>query len=348
MLTWSQQFMTGLLRMILLTWIGLALAIGGVLGLRQLFPDQRPVLMVVAATANQPITLYTAAVNEPGHTAPYRAIHPYSATWWTPVWAPDGRQFVVTTGLGPLLINPVSWRTARVPGASQFAGHLVWSPEGTRLVYSLGDTGALVLADLVDQSARPLTGALTVVGAPTWSPDGSRLAFFARQESVTNLYVLTVATGAVDVLAADINGTEVQWSPAPESTLIAYVAEDRRLTIINADSGTRHPLINYTRRIGQLTWSPDGRFLAFAEIANPLLADVYLIEVADGEVLNVSDHPGSDNRPAWSPDGRWLAFRSTRGPNSARWGLYGLYLPTGQIHNLAPDMDEVYGFAWWP
>ena len=99
------------------------------------------------------------------------------------------------------------------------------------------------------------------------------------RQFVTNLYVLTVATGAVDVLAADINGTEVQWSPAPESTLIAYVAEDRRLTIIDADSGTRHPLINYTRRIGQLTWSPDGRFLAFSSDRGGAGYEIFIVDV---------------------------------------------------------------------
>ena len=62
----------------------------------------------------------------------------------------------------------------------------------------------------------------------------------------------------------------------------------------------------------QPTWSPDGRFIAYAsdQAGN---FDIWVQQVAGGRPVQITTDPAADWQPAWSPDGNTLAFRSERG-----------------------------------
>ncbi|MCX8071826.1 MAG: hypothetical protein N3C12_05175 [Candidatus Binatia bacterium] len=61
------------------------------------------------------------------------------------------------------------------------------------------------------------------------------------------------------------------------------------------------------------SFTDDGKTLVFSatrdEAAN---VDIYLLDLATGEVTRVTRHPEWDETAEFSPDGRWLAFESTR------------------------------------
>ena len=61
----------------------------------------------------------------------------------------------------------------------------------------------------------------------------------------------------------------------------------------------------------QPTWSPDGRFVAYAsdQAGN---FDIWVQPIAGGRAVQVTTDPATDWQPVWSPDGNTLAFRSER------------------------------------
>jgi Tol biopolymer transport system component len=60
------------------------------------------------------------------------------------------------------------------------------------------------------------------------------------------------------------------------------------------------------------SWSPDGRFLAYASDQSGNF-DIWVQPLGGaGRALQITTHPASDWAPAWSPDGNSLAFRSER------------------------------------
>jgi len=59
------------------------------------------------------------------------------------------------------------------------------------------------------------------------------------------------------------------------------------------------------------TFSPDGRFIAYASDRAGNF-DIWVQPVAGGDPVQVTKSPASDTQPAWSPDGSTIVFRSER------------------------------------
>jgi dipeptidyl aminopeptidase/acylaminoacyl peptidase len=87
-----------------------------------------------------------------------------------------------------------------------------------------------------------------------------------------------------------------------------------------------------TRAVGDTTWSPDGRTIAF--ISNMSGRNNVWLLPADGgwpTQLTVSDQRQSS--PAWSPDGKWIAYESDY-DGDEQWDIFLVSPKTGQIVNL--------------
>jgi dipeptidyl aminopeptidase/acylaminoacyl peptidase len=190
---------------------------------------------------------------------------------------------------------------------------------------ALARDGGLVVLDPDGQLSS-----LGVAGyRPSWSPDGRRIAFStvssARSDELltSKVKVLELATGAVSTLA---DGVDPVWSP--DGTRLAYIhvqrngpdpfpgARDwsRAIHVMDADGSNDIELAAYG--FGP-TWSPDGRFIAFATAygnSNASTPTVVIVPSRGGAQTVVT----AGASPAWSPDGRRLAIvLNERPPGSA-------------------------------
>ena len=73
-------------------------------------------------------------------------------------------------------------------------------------------------------------------------------------------------------------------------------------------------------------WSPNGQFLAFAWVRHygpgaPGASDIYLMDVASKQWVQLTHDGGRNDFPSWSPDGRHLVFQSSRAGGEQIWEM---------------------------
>src|ERR1051326_6467 len=102
-----------------------------------------------------------------------------------------------------------------------------------------------------------------------------------------------------------------------------------------------------THAIGESTWSPDGKQVAFISNISGR-RNLWLVPSDGGwpTQLTVSDQ--RQTSPAWSPTGRWIAYGSDKDGNE-QWDIFLVSPSNGQVINLTntPEISEE-GFAWSP
>jgi eukaryotic-like serine/threonine-protein kinase len=211
--------------------------------------------------------------------------------------------------------------------SAQRVGPGSFSPDGTQIVFaSAGDDGAnwdIWLKIVGEAETRRLTTDAAPEGIPAWSPDGNRIAFLRYGGLPGSQSVHSSTAGAVH-LVSPLGG------PA------------RRLS----DFPVR----------GQVSWSPDSRWLAAAKarLGGDPPGGIYLIPAAGGgpRELTSPKLPLSDVAPAFSPDGRTLAYASCGGAESSpACDVYVLPLdadlrPRGAAQRLTQQGLWSQGLTW--
>jgi Tol biopolymer transport system component len=83
-----------------------------------------------------------------------------------------------------------------------------------------------------------------------------------------------------------------------------------RLYLMRPDGTHQRPFTRAPHDVGEVTWSPDGKRIAFSRARTPSgeCPQLYVMR-ADGSHIRRLRHDGwCYGYPAWSPDGRRLAF----------------------------------------
>jgi len=118
--------------------------------------------------------------------------------------------------------------------------------------------------------------------------------------------------------------------------------------------------------IGEISWSPDSRWIAFAQRATNTFAQIHLYNLESGSLTPITSDRFNNRYPAWSPDGQWIYFLSDRNLRSvvgSPWGprqpepyfdkpmkLYQVSLkadlrppfrPADELHSDKEDEEEV-------
>jgi hypothetical protein len=232
----------------------------------------------------------------------------------------------------------------------------VRAPRRRGLWVAAGVAGALAVATgslLLGRSRRPeppaphlvpVTSTPGTENLPTFSPDGDQIAFAWNGETRDNwdIYVQMVGSGEARRLTTDpATDTSPSWSP--DGRQIAFVRYSA-----GSITGTIHvtsPLGGADRKVsgqlvsGELSWSPDSRWLAtgapvnYTLVRSDLPRGIRCVDVSTGEMRSVTAPTESTwhSVPALSPDGRRLAYASCSG------GYMNCHL---EVSELGPDGVE--------
>ena len=185
-----------------------------------------------------------------------------------------------------------------------------------------------------------------------------------------SLLVLSDATGEFEFATLPANGigpatpitagaNVLRWGavPSPDGKFIAHHDKNQQLWVYDVTKKSDLKIVtNPDGGFGDLRWSPDSKWLAFATPGSNLLNRINFYGVVDGKVTPVTSDRYDSSDPAWSADGKWLYFLSDRNFVSlvgSPWGsrapmpffdhqskVYQLALHKGERSPFRPD-DEL-------
>jgi TolB protein len=123
-----------------------------------------------------------------------------------------------------------------------------------------------------------------------------------------------------------------RWNPKTGRE-IAFISDRGGLPqiyVMDASGGNERPLLNLGGHMDSPAWSPDGRFIAFTWDGGGGGFNIYLADIASGQVIRLT-REGRNESPTWSPDGRHIAFQSNR---TGRWEIWAMHIDGSEPRQL--------------
>ena len=252
--------------------------------------------------------------------------------------------------------------------------------------------GDLVLVDLGTGAQQTLITNREGLSDPAFSPDGSRLAFLADEgtgkDALAQVFVMPAEGGDAKAVTRDKDGVE-QFAWRPDSRALAYTAADPDPKQTGADRFrdsfvfTTEPIVAHELPkpvhlftvslidggVTQLTtgeqsvatgeaestlsWSPDGKTIAFTLVPNAILNDesysrVALVDVATHNLRTITGKTAWEGDPIFSPDGAWIAYSCAKGDSQVNLQQLCVTTPLGGAGRpISAPLDRPIAQAAW-
>ena len=206
-----------------------------------------------------------------------------------------------------------------------------WSPDATRIAFTCyvpfrGVTSPQIC--IYSAASDRLISFPRYRGSnssPAWSPDGTQLAFMSSQGGDPEIYISDTTGGAMKkvTFAAGVN-TSPAFNPktGKQIVFVSDRAGDPVLYLANSDGTDVQKLdmpdMGY---VVDPSWSPNGQLLAFSWRRPSGNFDIYIMDIVNRQLVELTRDAGRNERPSWAPDGRHLVFESTRNGKREIWSM---------------------------
>jgi dipeptidyl aminopeptidase/acylaminoacyl peptidase len=255
-------------------------------------------------------------------------------------------------------------------------GDIAWSPDGETIYYLAernddDEYTALYGIPLAGGESQRLYSHEANIRSYSPSPDGRRIAFLATdpepeeteqlsdlgfsavvyEEStrMTAVWMLDLDDIDAGAVPAGLTGSasDLRWAPDGERYVVALAPTPRiddfyvrrQLNIVEAVTGNVLNQLETVGKIGEVTWSPDSRELAYigSVDANDPLPGRIVVAAANGEGSRVltPDYPGHVHDVAWR-DEETLWYRGSRG----LWNEIGVVALDGSSVMSSPPAGD--------
>ncbi|MBV8896130.1 MAG: PD40 domain-containing protein [Acidobacteriaceae bacterium] len=206
-------------------------------------------------------------------------------------------------------------------------------------------------------SALPLTTLPGNVASPAFSPDGSQIAFAWDGENNGagfDLYVKAIGSeNPLRLTHHPATRLSTAWSPDGRNIAISRIAgsEDSGIYLVPPTGGPERKLCFRSRLSwfgNELSWSPDGKYLAFiehpADSSSDLNLGLYLLSLDTLKATPVVTGCPVNVVPSFSPKGDLLAWACP--DNSGLASLRLLRLHDGSVTQLMKPRTVIEGIGW--
>ncbi len=222
--------------------------------------------------------------------------------------------------------------------------------------------GEVFVTSVEHGTTKRITHTPTQERSVAWGKDGRTLFYAGERDRSWNLYQtqlpreddqgFATATMLTEEPVLVHDAETFQPLPSPDGKKIAYLENRDTIKVLDLDTKETSVLVpakrNYSYSDGDITyhWSPDSKWLSFTYSAHQRwLTDVGVVNVATGEITNITDSGYAEQGPHWASNAKALLFLSDRRGrrNHGSWGsdqdVFALYL-TQQAYDRASLSKE--------
>jgi tricorn protease len=188
-------------------------------------------------------------------------------------------------------------------------------------------------------------------------PDAKSVVLISTESGEAELWRYPAnGKGHGEQLTKEANILRWEAIPSPDGKWIAHQDKDQQLWLYEVASQNNKKIAssvngdNDSPSFADLRWSPDSRWLTFAENAANNFEQIILYNVSTGSRTPLTTSRYNSGAATWSEDGKWIFFLSDRALNSVVKSPWGSRLPdpyfdrANKIYALPLQKNEVSPF----
>jgi TolB protein len=244
-----------------------------------------------------------------------------------PTWSTDGRLAYFCCDVrfmrGQMLLETYISREASAEGkliyeqVNEAFTYASWSPANCSDGTECRDLAVLVSrpsqpfkVEIIRDDARQPSSRSVGSGVPfyfSWSPDGTRLAGQINNAQF-RVYEVSESGDSRALIGAPGRMQAPQWSPLDNRVLVAALNDDTVTSNIEVlDGDSINVLQDAVEGIIGLSWSPDGRYIAYSVLSRDRGSILVIIDAQTGDLVSLA-RAGLIVGFFWSPDSQKIAY----------------------------------------
>ncbi|MGB6745471.1 MAG: translocation protein TolB [Terracidiphilus sp.] len=206
------------------------------------------------------------------------------------------------------------------------------SPDNSHLAFaSMGRDGWAIRMYSFDLNRAVSFMAGTAGGSnitPAWSSDGSKVAFSSSRSGDSEIWIGDQSGGDAHRITS-LKGPNVSPSWNPKTNMqLAFTGGrtgEPQIYVMDQDGANVQRLTDSGYAVSP-SWSPSGGLLTFSwnrkyGPGDPGGQDIYVMEIASKNWLQITHESGNNDCPWWSPDGRHIVFQRAINGRTQIWTM---------------------------